>query len=216
MPIPVPIASGVFEAAEVIANGGIVAFPTDTVYGVGVDPWDGAALRRLKQLKARDASKPIALLLSNASVLPRICEHLTALAERLARDFFPGPLTLVVWASADLPRELSGGRGTVGVRVPDHDDACRFIQECGGLLAATSANLSGRPPAASAQEVVATLGDGVTFILDGGPMRVAEASSVVDTTSEPPRILREGALVRDVLAPYLNGSAPMASEGRSA
>ena len=216
MPIPVPIEAGLLEAAEVIATGGIVAFPTDTVYGVGTDPWDEAAIRRLAELKARDPSKPIALLLSDASALPRVCENLTEVAEQLAREFFPGPLTMVVRAAADLPHALSGGRGTVGIRVPDHDDARRFIHECGGILAATSANLSGRPPATSALDVVAALGDGVDFVLDGGPTGVAEPSTVVDMTAVPPRILREGALASDVVTPYLRGSAPMASEGECA
>ena len=216
MPIPVPIEAGLVEAAEVIANGGIVAFPTDTVYGVATDPWDEAAIRRLAELKARDPSKPIALLLSDASVLPRVCEQLTEVAKRLAREFLPGPLTMVVQASADLPHALSGGRGTVGVRVPNHDDACRFIHECGGILATTSANFSGRPPATSAAEVLAALGDGVDFVLDGGPTGVAEPSTVVDTTVVPPRILREGALASDVVTPHLRGSAPMASEGKCA
>ena len=193
---------GIDEAARTIRSGGVVAFPTDTVYGVGVDPRNPMALRRLYTIKGRDAEKPIPLLLSDANVLPRVSSAASRLARRLATAFFPGPLTLVVPLSAAFPSELNAGRNTVGVRVPDHDAARALIDACGGFLAVTSANLSGQPPATTADEVADALGERIDLLLDGGRTVGLVPSTVLDTTCDPPRILRYGAVSREELADF--------------
>jgi len=199
-----PIEEGIAEAVGVIARGGVVAFPTDTVYGIGVAAEDPSALRRLYALKGRDADKPIPLLLSGVEWLGKVSETASARAWRLAEAFFPGALTLVVPLSRRFPKELNGGRGTVGVRVPDHPIALRLIEACGGFLAVSSANRSGEPPATTAAEVRALFDGAIELILDGGATPGAIPSTVVDTTTEPPRILRVGALSPARLDPVLH------------
>ncbi|MBT5710210.1 threonylcarbamoyl-AMP synthase, partial [Candidatus Poribacteria bacterium] len=143
----VPIETGIADAARVIRAGGVVALPTDTVYGIGVDPSNRDAIRRLFHIKRRDGARPIPILLADVTNIGNVCDSPSEIAMRLAEEFLPGPLTLVVPLSAELPRELTAGSGTVGVRVPNHDLARDFIRACGGMLAVTSANISGEPPA---------------------------------------------------------------------
>jgi L-threonylcarbamoyladenylate synthase len=198
------VEEGIAEAVAVVARGGVVAFPTDTVYGVGVSAENSEALRRLYALKARDRGKPIPLLLSDIERLRDVSENASALAWRLAEAFYPGALTLIVPLSRRFPKELNGGAGTVGVRVPAHPAALRLIDGCGGFLAVTSANRSGEPPATTADAARDAFGDGLDLILDGGRTPGAIPSTVVDTTTAPPRVLRFGAVSQARLDAVLN------------
>lgn len=180
------------RAAALLRGGELVAFPTDTVYGVGAVAWDGAAVARLYVAKLRAADKAIPILLADPADLALVAVAPSPAAMRLARRFWPGPLTLVVPKAAAVPDEVTAGGETVAVRVPDHPAARALIRLAGAPLATTSANLSGRPSPVTAQEVAAQLADRVPLILDGGPCPGGLPSTVVDATGPTPRVLRPG------------------------
>lgn len=180
-------------ALSIVQAGGIIAFPTDTVYGVGCDPYNKGAIARIYRAKGRDRQKALPLLLSGTESLPLVARQLPTSAEALGARFWPGALTLVVHRRAELPEELGGG-DTIAVRVPDHAELRAFIAQCGGALAATSANLSGEPDALDAIQAHASLGERVDLIIDGGRVRGGVPSTVVDCTVQPPAILRVGAI----------------------
>ncbi len=181
------------QALACVKRGELVIFPTDTVYGVGCDPFNVQAINTIYEAKGRERQKAIPLLLSGADQLGAVSLELPEAAGLLASRFWPGALTLVVPQSARLPAEL--GRGdTIAVRVPDHAELRDFIAACGGLIAATSANQSGQQDAVNAQQAADYLGEHVAIILDGGETPGNVPSTVVDCTSNPPRVLRTGAL----------------------
>ncbi|MCW5875123.1 MAG: threonylcarbamoyl-AMP synthase [Anaerolineales bacterium] len=178
------------QAVHVLQQGGIVALPTDTVYGIAAQLTNPDAIERLYEVKGREHTKAIAVLIGSAQQLGQVARDPSPAALRLAERFWPGALTLVVPRHLSLPANLSQ-TGTVGVRVPDHVLAQQLLLTC-GPLAVTSANLSGQPDALSAQEVFAQLGGRIDAILNGGHTPGAVPSTVVDTTVSPPRILRTG------------------------
>lgn len=177
------------EAAGLLRAGRLVVAPTDTVYGVCAHPDCPQAVERLYVVKGRPATKPIPLLLADAESVIAIGTQLSTMEVRLAQAFWPGPLTLIV----ETPT------GSEGVRVPDHDEMRTLLRRCGGALRVTSANLSGAPPALTAQAVRKPLGDRVALILDDGPVRGGVPSSVVRVTEGRLEVLREGALSKTEL-----------------
>ena len=181
-------------AATVLCQGGIVAMPTDTVYGVGVTLEAENGLARLFAAKDRPLDRAIVLLVGEAAQAEEV-GVLSTVARGLADRFWPGGLTLVlpqVEGSA-LPAELTAGQTTIGVRMPDHDCPRALAREF-GPLPVTSANISGQPPATTAEEVFAQLGERIDLILDGGPARGGVPSTVVDCSTDQPKVLREGAI----------------------
>ncbi len=189
------------EALAVLRRGGLVAFPTDTVYGVGAMAFDERGVARLYRAKGRSMEKAIPVLLAGAEDLPQVVRDLPESARTLAEHFWPGPLTLVVPRHPDLPRAISA-TDTVGVRVPDHALARRLLR-LAGPMAVTSANRSGRASACTAAEVLAELGGRIEFLLDGGATPGGRPSTVVDCTGENLRVLREGPLTLADLAEAL-------------
>jgi L-threonylcarbamoyladenylate synthase len=193
------------QARDIIRSGGLVAFPTDTVYGLGCDPYNVRAIERLYEAKGRDWSKALPLLLAGVHRIEGIARGLPPSAEVLAQHFWPGALTLVVGRQASLPEELGGGEA-IAVRVPRHEQLRDFLEMCGGALAVSSANLSGQPDARDAAEAAAYLEARVDLIVDGGRSPGGVPSSVVDCTLPVPRLLREGAIseeaIRAVLAAW--------------
>jgi L-threonylcarbamoyladenylate synthase len=184
------------RAVEVLKAGGLVAFPTDTVYGLAVLPWDSDAVVRMYQVKQRPSDRPIPLLLSDASQLSRVAKLLPRFsrqARRLVTRFWPGGLTLVL-PKAEIVPDVVSASPTVAVRVPDLALVRDIIRGAGGVLAVTSANLSGQPNPITAQEVEEQLGNQIDLILDGGPCRAGVPSSILDCTVSPPRLLRRGAV----------------------
>jgi L-threonylcarbamoyladenylate synthase len=184
------------RAIEVLKAGGLVAFPTDTVYGLAVFPWDVDAVVRLYEAKQRPSDRPIPLLLSDASELDRVATLLPRCQRRyrqLIARFWPGGLTLVLPKAEIVPEVVSAGP-TVAVRVPDLALARDLIRAAGGVLAVTSANLSGQPSPVTAQEVEEQLGDRIDLILDDGPSHGGIPSSILDCTVSPPLLLRHGAV----------------------
>lgn len=189
-------------ASEVIVNGGVVAFRTDTFYGLGVDPFNAAAVARLREIKGREDNKPILLLISDAEQVERLIAASSDQFKIAARQFWPGPLTIIGSAVAELPEAITAGTGTVGVRLPADESVREFVRECGGVLTATSANPAGREPARSATEVASYFTDSLDLIVDGGEVTATEPSTVLDVLSSPPRIVREGAIPRSVIEQF--------------
>jgi L-threonylcarbamoyladenylate synthase len=178
------------HAADVLRHHGIVAFPTDTVYGVGALAFKAEAVQRLYVVKGRATDKAIAVLVARNSELSRVAKDLTPAARRLAQKYWPGPLTLVVPKHPALPDAVSA-LPTVGVRLPDHPVA-RKLLELAGPLAVTSANRSGEPNALSAEDVLAQLSGRIDLLLDGGRAPGGVPSTVVDCAGAVPVILRSG------------------------
>jgi len=195
------------RAVEVLKNGGLVAFPTDTVYGLAAFPWDADGVARLYEAKQRPSDRPIPLLLSDAGLLSRVAalpSQFSRQVKQLIARFWPGGLTLVLPKAATVPGAISPGP-TVAVRVPNLPLARELIRDAGGVLAVTSANRSGQPSPITAQEVERQLGGRIELILDGGPCRGGIPSSLLDCTHSPPLLLRRGAIsdegLRAVIGP---------------
>lgn len=196
--LPAQDPASIQKAVELLRQGSLVAFPTDTVYGVGALPLHPQAIARLYDVKGRSQEKAIPILLGGAADLEGMASQVSEMARRLARRFWPGPLTLVVPKGASLPEEVSS-TPTVGVRMPDHPVALALLRQT-GPLAVTSANLSGMPSSVTAQEVLEQLGGRIPLILDGGHTPGGVSSTVVDCTGPQPRILREGPIrLREIL-----------------
>ena len=193
------------RAARVTAGGGLVAFRTDTFYGVGADPFNPSALELVNALKGRDG-KPILVLAADAEDAERLFAERTRTFELLAARHWPGALTLVAAARAGAPELLTAGTGTVGVRLPDDAEARAIVRACGGLLTATSANPAGRPPARTAAEVAEYFPEGLGLVIDGGATRTELPSTVFDVTAAPPRLIREGVVTRAELGETLRAA----------
>jgi L-threonylcarbamoyladenylate synthase len=194
------------EAAEVLARGGLVAFPTDTVYGVGCHAFRPAAIQRLYAAKERPRDKAIPLLIADPRSLLMVARHVPDEAALLACRFWPGGLTLVLPRSQRLPTILTGGEDSVAVRVPDHEIPLSLIRKLGAPLAASSANRSGHPAPIEAEAVERELGDRIELLIDGGACPGGVASTVLDLTSRRLAILREGAITRETLQAVLGTS----------
>lgn len=190
-------------ALEILSQGGLVAFPTDTVYGLAADIHSPAGIARLYEAKTRSSNKAIAVLLAEVDQLNLLTPGLTPSAERLAARFWPGALTLVVPKRDDLPENLSP-LPTVGVRMPDHAFA-RALMRLSGPLATTSANISGENNTLTAQQVLEQLDGRIELLLDGGSVPGGVPSTVVDCTQDPPKILRQGALSEEAILAALDG-----------
>jgi L-threonylcarbamoyladenylate synthase len=182
------------RAVDVLKRGGVVAIPTDTVYGLAASVDHPLAVERLFSIKGRSGTKAIPVLISDVDALERLTTELTPSARRLAEANWPGALTIVVEASDDVPEAVRRDGATVGVRMPDSADALAIIAAAGGALAVTSANRSGGAEARSADEVRIKLGNRVDFIVDGGPSGASAPSTVVDATRDDIRVLRHGAV----------------------
>jgi len=181
------------RAASTIRAGRIVAFPTDTLYALGVDPRSNEAVAALFAAKGRTESQAVALIAASVEQAREVGEF-TPLAERLASRWWPGPLTIIVAARPGLAAALLGGSQTIGVRVPRHPLACALAERCGTPVTSTSANRSGQPPTESPDVVARTLGDVVDLLLDQGPSPGGAPSTLVDATRSTPRLVRDGAV----------------------
>lgn len=201
-------ADAVARTIAVLAAGGVVAFPTDTVYGLAASLARPEALRRVYRVKGRPGDKPLPVLLGDRAALGVVAAEVEPRVERLLGRWWPGPLTVVLPAHDGLPPEVIGPGRTVGVRVPDHALARAVIAGAGGALAVTSANRSGAPAATEAAQVVADLGSALDLVLDGGPATGGVASTVVAVGGGELAVLREGALpTAALLAAWHEGSA---------
>ncbi len=192
------------RAADVLRSEGIVAFPTDTVYGIGAHAYLPSAVEQLYIAKGRPETKAVPLLIRGPGDLPDVAVDIPDHAYVLAARFWPGALTLVLRRAARVPDAVTSGGDTVAVRAPDHPVAQALIAALGAPLAATSANLSGQPAPATAGEVWAQLAGRIHLILDGGTCPGGVASTVLDLTVSPARVLRQGGILASELAALLS------------
>lgn len=195
------------DAASILARGGLVAFPTETVYGLGADARNPEAVARVFRAKGRPADHPLIVHLADSSQIAQWAREIPAEAWRLAERFWPGPLTLILKRAADVPDAVTGGQDTVGLRVPEHPVALALLRAFGDGIAAPSANRFGRVSPTSAAHVIAEFGNEVDCVIDGGSCRVGLESTILDLSGDQPRLLRPGAVTSEALATVL-GTAP--------
>ena len=178
------------RTSETIAQGGVIAFRTDTFYGLGADPFNRAAVQRIKQLKG--SHNPILIVISDLDQVTRFIAEPSQTFHLLAKTFWPGPLTLIGKAARGVPDEITAGTQTIGVRLPGDEKVRALVRACGGALTATSANPAHQEPAKTAPEVSSYFDHGIDLIVDGSEARVDQASTVVDVCDDDPRLIREG------------------------
>ena len=194
-----PDSGSIRRAAVLLRDGGVGAIPTDTLYGLAVNPFDAAAVNRLFTIKHRATDKALPLVAADGAQVCAALGTWSPLAERLAAVFWPGPLTLVMPAPATLGTDVTGGTGTIGVRVPAHDVTRALCAAAGTLLTATSANITGRPATADPNVVAIEMGACLDLLVDAGPSPGGLPSTIVDVTGTEPRLIREGALAWDAV-----------------
>jgi L-threonylcarbamoyladenylate synthase len=181
-------------ASEVIQAGGVIVYPTETLYGIGANAWDGAAIAKVRAIKKREGFKPILVIIGSEQHLLALTNSISDEARILMAKFWPGPLTLVFKATKEVPDLLSKGSGTIGVRVPSSPLCLRLLALCGCPLTSTSANLSGGPALHSVKEIRRAIPRGVDLMLDAGDLQRTLPSTVLDVSVSPPRVLRNGAI----------------------
>lgn len=191
------------EAGRIIRDGGLVAFPTETVYGLGGDALNKESSRKIYEAKGRPSDNPLIIHISNMDDLKPIVEEIPEDVYRLAEAFWPGPLTIIMKKSVLVPKETTGGLDTVAVRMPSHPVARKFIEYAGGYVAAPSANVSGRPSPTRAKYVIEDMTGRIDMILDGDGIDIGLESTIVDMTGEVPMILRPGYITLDMLQKVL-------------
>lgn len=201
---PLPVLSlDVNQAANVLHAGRLVAFPTETVYGLGADARNAEAVGRIFTAKGRPADHPLIVHISDAQQLTQWAQNIPQIAWKLAEAFWPGPLTLILPKLSNVPDAVTGGLDTVALRVPSHPDALALLKEFGSGIAAPSANRYGQVSPTSAVDVQEELGDRVDLILDGGRCPVGIESTIVDLSTTTPRILRPGKITQEELSRVL-------------
>jgi|Deesub1362B_J571_1020462.scaffolds.fasta_scaffold00131_50 L-threonylcarbamoyladenylate synthase len=186
-------------AAEIIREGGLVAFPTETVYGLGADALNSKAVRRIFEAKGRPADNPLIVHISDFETIEKLA-FVTETARKLMKKFFPGPLTLVLKKRDVVPDITTGRLDTVAIRMPDHQVALKLIELSGTPIAAPSANISGKPSPTKAEHVIEDFSDKIECVIDGGETKIGLESTVVDARKEPVEILRPGAVTAEELS----------------
>jgi L-threonylcarbamoyladenylate synthase len=200
-----PDPHSIAEAAALLRGGGLVIFPTETVYGLGACGLDAEALAGIYRVKGRPPEKGLILAVAAPEHVTEVAREVGPLARALMERFFPGPLTLVLPARDVVPEIVTAGGDTVAVRMPDHPVALALIRAVGAPVAAPSANRSGAPPPRTAAEAIESLGGRVELALDAGPCPLGTPSTILDLTADPPRVLREGAIPATELLAFLGG-----------
>ncbi len=186
-------------AADILRQGGLVAIPTETVYGLGANALDEEAVHKIFEAKGRPQDNPLIIHVPGPQWLPRYCQDVPPLAYTLARKFWPGPLTMILKRKKVVPDATTAGLDTVGVRCPDHQVTLSIIREAGVPIAAPSANTSGRPSCTCAADCMEDMEGKIDAVVDGGPCQVGVESTIVDLTCDPPRLLRPGGLPLEAL-----------------
>ena len=198
-----PLVPEMETLGEIIKRGGLVAFPTETVYGLGGDALNPESSRKIYAAKGRPSDNPLIVHIAKLEDLKPLVKDIPEAAEKLAEKFWPGPLTMIFPKSDLVPKETTGGLDTVAVRFPSHPVAKRFIEAAGGYIAAPSANLSGKPSPTIAKYVVQDMDGRVDAIIDGGDIPIGLESTIVDLTGDVPMILRPGYITKEMLEEVL-------------
>ena len=185
------------EVAEIIKNGGIVVFPTETVYGIGVNSFDKEAIKRLYEIKQRPEDKPISLLVSSVEMIEQVAKDITELEYALIKEFFPGPLTIILNKKDIVPDIVTAGGSTIGVRMPENEIALKLIEYSGVPIAAPSANISGNPSGTELNTIMNEFKENVDCYIDGGKSKIGFASTIVQVIDGVPHILREGSISKE-------------------
>ena len=197
-------ATVIAEAADIVKNGGLVAFPTETVYGLGANAFDEAACQKIYDIKSRPYDKPLSLMVAGYEMIYQIAE-VSPFAEKLIKEFLPGALTLILPKKAIVPYFVTAGAKSVGIRIPNNEIALALIKAADCPIAAPSANLSGESPPVTAQEIYKTFYGKIPLILDGGTCEFKTSSTIIDLTGERPVILREGAISNNDIFNVIGG-----------
>jgi len=182
------------QAAAVLENSGVIGYPTETVYGLGANIFDADAVERIYAIKGRDFHKPLIVIVDSYEMLQPLVEYIPGVGNRIMREFWPGPLTVILQASSLVDKQVLGGGSTIAVRIPDNKICLTLLRLCGFPLTSTSANVAGKPNSVSAEDVEHNLHSKLDLIIDGGPSRSATASTLLDLTTESPQIRRIGAI----------------------
>ena len=195
--------NGIHSAAHCLLSGGLVAYPTESFYGLAVDATNEDAIKRLFLVKKRRTSSPILILIQSVKVLEQYVAHIPQVAHRLIEAFWPGGLTLVFEAGPKVSPMLTAGTDKIGIRLSPHPVATALAQAIGAPITGTSANISGKPACRNAGEVSGSFKQWVDLILDGGVTKGGKGSTILDVTVAPPRVLREGIVGREMLNEFL-------------
>lgn len=198
-----PNPEGIAQAGSIIRQGGLVAFPTETVYGLGGDALNPESAKKIYAAKGRPSDNPLIVHICRMEDMEKIAANVSEEARKLANAFWPGPLTMILPKADCVPAETTGGLSTVAVRFPGHPAAQAFIEASGGFVAAPSANLSGRPSPTKARYVMEDMDGRIDMIIDGGDVEIGLESTIVDLTGDTPMILRPGHITQEMLTDVL-------------
>ena len=182
------------KPAQIIKNGGLVIFPTETVYGIGTNALDSKAVKKLYEVKKRPYEKPISLLVNSIEMIENIAKDITKLEYELIKNFFPGPLTIILKKKENISNIVTANKETVGVRMPQNDIALKLIEYAGVPIATPSANISGKPSGTNMKDIIKKKKKKVEYFIDNGPSKIGQASTIVQIIDETPYILRKGAI----------------------
>ena len=196
---------------EVLDAGGVIAFPTDTYYGLGVDPFNEKGIRRVFEIKSRTYNKPLLILIGTKAQITQLTKSRSQEANQLIQNFWPASLTLIFDAVSKLPSILTANTGKVGIRLPKNEWTRRLIQTAGCALTATSANRNGEKNTRTAQEVLHTFGKDIDLIIDPGPAPGGKVSTLLDTTVSPPTLMRHGAITQQEIDSCIKNEHTLAS-----
>lgn len=194
------------ESAKIIRNGGIVVFPTETVYGIGANGFDAEAVKQIYEVKQRPLSKPINLLVSNIDMIKQVAKDITEVEYALIEKFFPGPLTIILKKKDIVPDVVTANGDTVGVRMPANDIALKLIEKAGVPLATPSANISGKPSGINLDDIMKDFKGKVDYFIDDGPSKIGLASTIVQVIDGVPHILRQGSISEEEIKEVCRGA----------
>ena len=185
------------EPAQIIKNGGIVVFPTETVYGIGANALNAEAVKKIYEIKKRPLSKPITLLVNSIDMIERVAKDITPFEYAIIKKFFPGPLTIILQKKDVVPDIVTSGGSTVGIRMPANEIALELINRAGVPLATPSANISDKPSKTNIKDVMSEFPEGVDCFIDGGKSKIGVASTIVQVIDGVPHILRQGTITEE-------------------
>ena len=185
------------EPAQIIKNGGIVVFPTETVYGIGANALNAEAVKKIYEIKKRPLSKPITLLVNSIDMIKRVAKDITPFEYAIIKKFFPGPLTIILQKKDVVPDIVTSGGSTVGIRMPANEIALELINRAGVPLATPSANISDKPSNTHIKDVMSDFPEGVNCFIDGGKSKIGVASTIVQVINGVPHILRQGTITEE-------------------